>query len=81
MRIDETKNGYKYYDMNGEEIHAGDYVMLNGRKEKVYLCDDEITLGTDATNPVWLESGRAVECEYGVYPFAYYDEPVLIKES
>ena len=81
MRIDETKNGYKYYDMNGEEIHAGDYVMMNGRKEKVYLCDDEITLGTDATNPVWLESGRAVACEYGVYPFSHYDEPVLIKES
>lgn len=80
MKIDETKDGYKYYDMNGEEIHAGDFVMLNGRKEKVHLTERGY-LGTDATNPVWLESGRAVECEYGVYPFGYYDEPVLIKES
>ena len=25
-------------------------------------------LGTDATNPKWIENGRAVECEYGIYP-------------
>lgn len=26
------------------------------------------TLGTDATNPSWIASGRAVPCEYGIYP-------------
>ena len=26
------------------------------------------TLGTDATNPAWIKSGRAVPCEFGIYP-------------
>ena len=80
MKIEYLKDKTIYYDMNGEEIHAGDYVMLNGRKEKVYLCSDEVTLGVDATNPKWLESGRACACEYGIYPFTTDDEPVLVGE-
>lgn len=28
----------------------------------------EAVTGWDATNPKWIESGRAVPCEYGIYP-------------
>lgn len=34
---------------------------------KLYLTVDG-RLGTDATNPSWLESGRAFPCEWGIYP-------------
>lgn len=37
---------------------------------KVYLTT-EGELGTDATNPSWIKSGRAVPCEYGIYPLCY----------
>ena len=34
----------------------------------MYLTE-EGDLGVDATNPIWIENGRAVPCEYGIYPF------------
>ena len=27
-----------------------------------------IEVGTDATNKHWIKTGRAIPCEYGVYP-------------
>lgn len=71
-----TKTIYK--DMNGREIHEGDVVYMDGRNRKVYATEDGY-LGTDATNPVWIESGKAVECEYGIYQFTEYDEPILVE--
>ena len=68
----------KYFDKNGNEIHEGDTVYLNGREEKVYLTEDN-ELGVDATNPKWIETGRAVECEFGIYPFCVADEPVIVR--
>lgn len=64
-----NENGkYKYYDKNGKEITSGCKIKYEtGRIEKVYMTEDE-TLGTDATNPVWIEKGRAFPCEYGIYP-------------
>ena len=80
MRIEYNKaTGWHYYDMKGQEIHDGDTVMINGRKQRVYLTEQGC-LGTDATNPKWIESGRAFETEYGIYPFADSDEPTIIKE-
>lgn len=38
-------------------------------------------LGTDATNPIWIEKGRAVPCEYGIYPFGSGDEPLLVGDD
>jgi hypothetical protein len=70
----------RYFDSLGNEIHDGDYVILEGRKERVYLTDDGY-LGTDATNPKWIETGRAFTCQYGIYPFNEKDEPVLVKEN
>lgn len=56
-----------YYDNNGDELHDGDYVSIGGgRPTKLYLTDQGF-LGTDATNPAWIESGRAFPCEYGIY--------------
>lgn len=59
----------RYFDKNGKEITDGCKVKYeSGRVEIVYLTEEE-TLGTDATNPSWIKSGRAVPCEYGIYPF------------
>lgn len=63
------ENGkYKYFDKDGKEITEGCKVKYaDGKIKKVYLTTDG-ELGTDATNPKWIESGRACECEYGIYP-------------
>ena len=72
-----TIKNNRYYDVTGKEIHEGDTVLLDGCEKKVYLTEDN-ELGTDATNPIWIEKGRAVECEYGIYPFCKNDEPILV---
>lgn len=68
------ENGQKkYFDRNGKEITEGcEIKYLHGDKsleriEKVYRTE-EGELGTDATNPKWIATGRAVPCEYGIYP-------------
>ena len=64
------ENGkYKYFDKNGKEITEGCKVRYaDGKIKSVYLTEND-ELGTDATNPIWIENGRAVPCEYGIYPF------------
>lgn len=58
----------RYFDKNGKEITDGCKIKYaNGTVKKVYLTENEL-LGTDATNPKWIENGRAVPCEYGIYP-------------
>lgn len=58
----------KYFDMNGVEIVEGSRIIYpSGRVETVYRTEED-ELGTDATNSKWIESGRAVPCEYGIYP-------------
>lgn len=68
------ENGQKrYFDRNGKEITEGCTIKyLHGdksleRTERVYRTEED-ELGTDATNPAWVASGRAAACEYGVYP-------------
>ena len=34
-------------------------------------------LGTDATNPSWIEFARAVPCEYGIDPLEYAEMKVI----
>jgi len=66
--IKTVNNELKYFDKHGKEITEGCKIKFeSGRIEKVYLTT-EGELGTDATNPKWIEIGRAVECEYGIYP-------------
>lgn len=58
----------RYFDKNGVEIAEGASIRYaSGRVAKVYLTEDD-ELGTDATNPRWIETGRAAPCEYGIYP-------------
>jgi hypothetical protein len=69
-----VENGKRrYFDRNGKEITEGCKIKYNHadksmvRIEKVYLTEND-ELGTDATNPKWIENGCAVPCEYGIYP-------------
>lgn len=74
---------YRYFDMDGKELHDGDVIVhtSTGKEEKLYLTD-EGRLGTDATNPHWIETGRAVPCEYGIYPLENRDlEDAKLKET
>lgn len=63
----------KYFDRSGKEITEGCTIKyLSGdksleRTEKVYMTESG-ELGTDATNPIWIDRGLAVPCEYGIYP-------------
>jgi len=58
----------RYFDKNGKEITNGCKIKYeDGSIKKVYLTDQD-NLGTDATNPKWIEIGRAYECAYGIYP-------------
>ena len=67
-----VENGkHRYFDKHGVEITDGCKIRYeDGRIEKVYLTT-EGELGTDATNPSWIKSGRAEPCEYGIYPLGY----------
>lgn len=64
---------YHYFDKNGVEITEGCKIKFpNGKIEVIYLTTNG-KLGTDATNPAWIESGRAGCCEYGIYPLTRED--------
>lgn len=69
-----VENGVYYYeDKRGVEITEGCTIRFpSGRTEKVYRTT-EGTLGIDATNPVWIASGRAAPCEMGIYPLTQKD--------
>ena len=73
-RMIKYENGkLRYFDRNGAEIHEGDRIRFaSGRVRVVYLTEGG-DLGTDATNPAWIERGWAVPCEFGVYPLTRED--------
>ena len=77
-----SENGkYRYFDKNGTELHDEDTIVWDsGKEEKVYLTTQG-QLGTDATNPYWIESGRAIACEYGVYPLTEKDLKEISKKA
>ena len=78
-RIIEENGIYTYLDKEGNELHDGDTIMwADGRMEKLYATEQG-RLGTDATNPSWLASGRAVECQYGVYPLTWEEIQEIVK--
>lgn len=71
--IDYSGKNPRYFDKNGTEIHDGNSIRYpDGRVYKVYLTDNG-ELGIDATNPVWIAAGRAVPCEYGIYPLESHE--------
>lgn len=59
----------KYYDKNGKEISEGCSIKYPDGTIKEVFKTTEGFLGTDATNPLWIKSGKAVPGEYGIYPF------------
>lgn len=60
----------RYFDKNGKEITDNCIIRYpNGREMMVYRTTGD-ELGIDATNPKWIESGRATPCEYGIYTFS-----------
>lgn len=72
---------YRYFDKNGVELHDEDTIIWDdGRTEKVYLTNQN-QLGTDATNPAWIQSGRAVPCEYGIYPLTESNMQEIAKKT
>lgn len=76
-KIIEENGAYRYFDRDGKELHDGDTIVYeSGREEKLYLTTGG-TLGTDATNPHWISTGRAIPCEYGIYPL----EPSDLREA
>ncbi len=58
----------RYFDKNGTELKPGDKIIYDdGTIEELHLTEED-RLGTDATNKAWIADGRALPCEYGVYP-------------
>lgn len=81
MMYDKVNGKYTYYDKNGNVLHDGDTIIYNdGREEKLYETEEGF-LGTDATNRHWIETGRAVPCEYGVYPLEYDELKEVVKKE
>ncbi|MBQ8507177.1 MAG: hypothetical protein IJ466_07090 [Clostridia bacterium] len=69
---------YRYFDKNGDEITDGCTIQYpDGKTEKVYRTTDGM-LGTDATNPSWIASGRAIPCEYGIYPLGHNETNTVV---
>lgn len=71
----------RYFDRNGNELHDGDIVeYANGRTEVLYLTVMG-ELGTDATNPEWIRTGRAEPGENGIYPLTIASlREIVLKE-
>lgn len=80
MKIDYTGDKARYYDVNGKEIHDGDTVLMDGREWLVMETEDGY-LGVDSTNPKWIEKGRAIPGEFGIYQFNEMDEPTIVEKK
>lgn len=71
---------YRYFDKNGVELHDEDVIVWDsGKEEKIYLTKQG-QLGTDATNPYWIESEMAAVGEFGIYPLSENDLKEIAKK-
>lgn len=76
----EIRNGeFVYFDKEGNELHDGDYIKWNDGKIQQVCLTDSGELGVDATNPLWIETGRAVPFEYGAYPLEPQEMEMIVK--
>lgn len=80
-RIVYENDMYRYFDKNGTELHDGDLVQADNGDEHVLYLTKEHQLGIDATNPGWIRIGRAVPCQYGIYPLTQDDLSCMQKIS
>ena len=70
---------WRYFDKDWNELYDGDIIEYpDGKREKLYLTNNN-RLGVDATNKKWIETGRAVPCEYGIYPLNHDDVTYCVK--
>lgn len=58
----------RYFDKNGKEVKERDIVKIGDNEPQKLYRTTEGELGTDATNPIWIKNGRALPCEFGIYP-------------
>ena len=76
--IREGKN-FRYFDRNGTELQDGDIVEYRDGTLKMLYRTEQGLLGVDATNPSWIASGRAVKCQYGIYPLEDSEMQEIVK--
>ena len=52
-----------------------------GKTQKLFLTKNRqsFCVSPDATNPVWIADGRAVPCEYGIYPLEEAETEEIVK--
>lgn len=74
MKILYTRNGWEYFDKNGTPLYEGDVVIFPSGAWRILYRTEDGKLGTDATNRKWILSGKAVPCEYGIYPLEVADD-------
>lgn len=70
---------YKYYDKKFRRISEGDLIKWDDGRIQPVLKSTEGYLGTDATNPSWVASGKAEPGEWGVYPFSHEDTTHILR--
>lgn len=78
MKIIYETDKISYFDDKGHEIHEHDIIEIDGKMKRVYMTEKG-ELGTDATNPLWIKSGKAQPCDFGIYPFNEEDNVKLVK--
>ena len=69
----------RYYDTQGNELDDGDIVTIDGAHLQMLYRTEQGFLGTDATNPAWIMTGRAEPCEMGIYPLENGDMKTIRK--
>lgn len=75
-----SKHQFRYFDKNGNELFDNDVIVWDsGKEEKVYLTKHGC-LGTDATNPCWIEREIAGVGECGIYPLNDEDLKQITKK-
>ena len=76
IKMNHETGEHQYFDRRGREITEGCTIKFPGSATNelfIVYKTAEGELGTDATNPKWIASGRAVPCEYGIYPLTLSD--------
>lgn len=72
------ENGVRrYFDKYGREIVKDSIIRYpSGAEERVYETDHG-ELGIDATSTGWIATGRAVPCEFGIFPLTKADTDIV----
>lgn len=69
----------EYHDKNGAILQAGDLIRWPDGQIQKLASTTSGGLGTDATNPVWVENEWAAPFEFGIYPLTAADMAEIVK--